>query len=658
MKKIFTLFLCVIAALGTLQAAEITYDFSQGVPSSWTSSVNPFGVETASLARGTQYTASATLTLKDVKQATKVVITCSTNVDKKNTLGVKVGGTTFGKDELLGKANDVELTYEGAATDGDLVITMTHAEKSIYIKKVVVTCGEATGSGNNGGGSEGKDDDQPQLDPSYKYDEPTTITVSGASGSNTAYSFVQKNILVNCTTGAQNDNYFGCNAGSTITFTATQEIKAVVIDGFIKKDFTATVDNGTIQYADASASDIEASPAVIVKGVNAKSVAITCAKQMRCYNVEFYFTTEPDVELGEGGDDDDDDDDWLEELLKPTYESEPTAKTTINLTLTQGMYANGEYEDGTPYTQFALSDETNAVLIAIIGEVKTGTYTINDSEEPGTALASAGGNLFADYPSYIGLNYNEEDEYYESVYYLVSGTITVTKTGDALKIVINAKSYNGSTITVTYTGTPEEFIDDDDDDDDYDSELSYDWETTEVSTQNFTFDYAESASGHDDEYDYDWTQIYLEGEDWTSDLFFFAPYAEGTGVAPGTYTISTSEEDGTVYASPGGDDSYDYPSNICYNYDENGYYSDVYYLVSGTVKVTKTATGVKIEINAKSYNGSTINGTFTGSIVNTTAIENISAESKSSKDGKIMQNGKIYIQRNGQRYNASGLLVK
>lgn len=642
--------------MGALQAAEITYDFSQGVPSAWTSSVNPFGVETASPARGTQYTSSATLTLKDVKQATKVVVTCSSNVDKKNTIGAKVGSTTFGKDELISKANDIELTYEGAATDGDLVLTLTRVEKSIYIKKVVVTCGEASGSGNNGGESGDEEEDQTQLDPSYKYDEPTSISVSGASGSNTAYSFVQKNILVSCTTGAQNDNYFGCNAGSTITFTATQEIKAVVIDGYIKKDFTATVDHGTIQYTDASASDVEADPAVIIKGVNAKSVAISCAKQMRCYNVEFYFTSEPDIELSEGGNDDDDDDNWLEELLKPTYESEPINKTTANLTFTQGIYANDAFEDGTPYTQFALTDETNGAFIALIGEVKTGTYTIDDSMTPGSALASVGGNLFADYPSYIGLKYSEEEEYYEEIYYLVSGTITVTKNGDALKISINAKSYNGSTFTATYTGTPEEYIDDDDDDD-YDSELTYDWETTEVSSQNFAFDYAESASGHDDDYDYDWTQIYLEGENWTSELFFFAPYAEGTGVAPGTYVINSSEEDGTVYASPGGDDYYDYPSNICYNYDEDGFYSDVYYLVSGTVKVTKTTTGVKIEINAKSYNGSTITGTFSGTMVNTTAIENVSAESK-AQEGKIMQDGKLIIKSHGRIYNASGLIVK
>lgn len=644
MKRIFTLFLNVIVALGIAQAADITYDFSNGVPSSWTSTITPNGTE----ARGTQFLASGTLTLKDVKQATKVVITCSTNVDKKNSMGVKVGNTTFGKEEVLGRATDMTQTFEGTATDGDLVITLTRAEKSIYIKQVVVTCGEA--GGNTTGGSDDNDDDEPTLDPSYKYAEPTSITVSGAQGSNTPYSFIQKNILVSTTQGAQNDSYFGCNAGATISFTATQDIKAVVINGYVKKDFEATASAGTISYVDASESEVTANPVVMVTNINAKSVAITCDKQMRCYSVDFYFTSNPDIEIEEGDDDGDEDIDW-DELLKMSYEYEPTETTSANLTFTQGEYMVDELEDGTSCTQFALYNETSIANIILFGEIKTGTYTINSTLTAGTALASDGGNMLYDNPCYIGTDWDEEFQRYNNTYYLVSGTIKVTSLTEGVKIEINAKSYNGSTFTVTYTGIPEEYVDDDDDG------TSYEWEEETVSTQNYSFEEVTVYGGYEEEYDYSWTEFYMEGENWNADLLFFAESAQETGVAPGTYTIDNSGMPGTVYASPGGDDTTDYPSCIMYDFDENGNYAGVYYLVSGTIKVSKDSKGVKIEIDAKSYNGSTIKGIYTGNLDFSAGIENLKADNKSA-NGKIMQDGKLYIQRDGRRYNISGLIVK
>lgn len=484
----------MLAALGYIQAADFTYDFSQGVPSTWTTSAQPNGVETTDLARGTQYTTSATLTLKGVKQATKVVITCSTNVDKKNTIGVKVGSTTFGQDELLGKANDMEKAFEATATDGDLTINITRAEKSIYIKKVVVTCDEAP-AGNN--------------------------------------------------------------------------------------------------------------------------------------------------------DDDDDDDDGWEELMTPSYDFEPEDKTSVTFTFDKSSYYVESLEDGTSATTFAFQNDKGVAEICLIGDVKTGTYNFSEEMTPGTALASLGSNLFIDYPSYVGVGFNEEG-YIKDIYYLVSGSISVTKTGSNIKMEVNATSYNGSTFTLSYSGIPEEQTDDE--------ELNFDYEPEEKTTITRTADMAQAEGGYDEEYDIPFTYVYLGGEDLYSELLFIAEPDEDTFVAPGTYTISDTFEEGTVVVSPGGDDTADYPSFVGTDVDEEGYYYTTYYLASGTVTVTAVQEGVKIEVKGTSHFGSTINVTYIGS-TESAGIEEIQSDCNTT-NGKIMQDGKLIIKSHGRIYNASGLIVK
>ena len=72
-------------------ASEVTYDFTSSIPAGWTASAKPNGFETTGTSRGTQFTTSATLTLAGVKNVTKVVVTCSSNIDSGNSLGVSVG---------------------------------------------------------------------------------------------------------------------------------------------------------------------------------------------------------------------------------------------------------------------------------------------------------------------------------------------------------------------------------------------------------------------------------------------------------------------------------------------------------------------------------------------------------------------------------------
>lgn len=494
MKRLFTLMAVLVAAVFAY-GDTVEFDFSTSIPSPWTSSVAPNSYETADPARGTQWTATTALKLADVKNVTSVTIICSSNTTK-NTIAVSVAGKTWGT-ETLAKEAHVEKVFTGSAASGDLVIDITRAEKSVYIEKIVVT-GDV--DGGNGGGEEG--DDKTDLDPNYTYAEPTVVLPTGAVGSNQAYTFIQNNIQVSATVGGQTETYFGCNAGQSITFTATQPIQAVVINGYVKKDFAATADHGTIQYVDASEDLVEADPVVIVTDVMSKTVTLACEKQMRCYQVEFYFVSNPDVEI-EGGFGGGDDDEY-------TFDYEPDETSKLNITFAEAQYA--------------------------------------------------------DYSELFGYNY---------------------------------------------------------------------------------------------------TDIYFVDEDYEMEMAVFAPSVPGTVLAPGTYAITDTYEDGTVQASPGGDDYYDYPAYIAtgFQYDEDyeeWYYTTSYYLVSGTLKVEPSAKGVKMTIDATTAKGSTVHAVFEGKIANAAgdedAIEQTTQDRKT--DGKFLRDGRLYIRQGDRVFDARGIQVK
>ena len=148
------------------------------------------------------------------------------------------------------------------------------------------------------------------LDPAYSYAEPTDVSPKDTTVIKKEYAFIDHNILVHCSLGSilkaeadsdpddeEDDShpaYFNCNAGYQLTFTATQPIKGIAIDGFVRKAFEATCDHGTIQFIADQDADLEGSPALVVLDVNSTSVTITCPKQLRCYGVHVYFEQNPE----------------------------------------------------------------------------------------------------------------------------------------------------------------------------------------------------------------------------------------------------------------------------------------------------------------------------------------------------------------------------
>lgn len=137
------------------------------------------------------------------------------------------------------------------------------------------------------------------LDASYIYAEPTEINVPDTTIWKAEYAFIDQNILVHCSQGSivkATDTtfaYFNCNAEYTLTFTATEAIKGIKIDGFVRKAFSANCDHGEIEYLTDIDFDMEGWPAMVIRNIDATSVTLSCPKQLRCYGVRVYFQENP-----------------------------------------------------------------------------------------------------------------------------------------------------------------------------------------------------------------------------------------------------------------------------------------------------------------------------------------------------------------------------
>lgn len=282
----------------------------------------------------------------------------------------------------------------------------------------------------------------PDLDPSYTYGEPTRIVTPRDSFSNQAYAFVQNNIRVEVTSGAQRSNYFGCNAGQTITLTAARPIKGISAHAFLKKDFDATISSGNLYLVDTS-DTITADPAIVITDVDATSLTISCLKQVRFYSVDVYFCENPSVDLPETGDYD--------------FSFEPSSPADVAMQFDSLFYHDDSANLGYPCTylyfegpQYLMDLVVFSYADAATG-IPAGTYTIDATYQSGTVMASPGGDEYMDYPSCVYADFDNEG-YYNKAYYLDHGTLTVSQSGSGVAFVLDAYSHFGSHLTATFEG--------------------------------------------------------------------------------------------------------------------------------------------------------------------------------------------------------------
>ena len=84
-----------------------------------------------------------------------------------------------------------------------------------------------------------------------------------------------------------------------MTISAEQDIKGIAINGWVKKNFYATCNKGTIDYLSDDAEDTTGEPVLTISDIDSTSVTISCEKQLRCFSVEVYFLENPGETQGE-----------------------------------------------------------------------------------------------------------------------------------------------------------------------------------------------------------------------------------------------------------------------------------------------------------------------------------------------------------------------
>ena len=232
-------------------------------------------------------------------------------------------------------------------------------------------------------------------------------------------------------------------------------------------------------------------------------------------------------------------------------------------------------------------------------------------------------------------------------YAVQKGTMTVKQEGDIVTAVAsficdNAVQYDLTFIT-QYTREHLAF-------DSEEGEVDYTY--APESYYEFTTDYVESHN-----------QLYFDilaadNSNVTAMVFFVDHVDSDITVPEGVYTINSSMELGTVYASPGvAVGGGPIQSYFCYTIEkEDGIHYDqegLYCLVDGTVTVKKVNGKLSIDVDAYNSYDLSVKLHFNAA---QTAVEDITIDN--TNISKRLINGQLFIIRNGETYNANGALVK
>ncbi len=242
--------------------------------------------------------------------------------------------------------------------------------------------------------------------------------------------------------------------------------------------------------------------------------------------------------------------------------------------------------------------------------------------------------------------WNESTKDYDE-YAVQKGTMTVKQEGKIVTAVASFICDNAVQYDLTFiTEYTREHIG-------FDSEEGdVDYTYAPESYYEFTTDYVESHN-----------QLYFDilaadNSNVTAMVFFVDHVDSDITVPEGVYTINSSMELGTVYASPGvAVGGGPIQSYFCYTIEkEDGIYYDqegLYCLVDGTVTVKKVNGKLSIDVDAYNSYDLSVKLHFNA---DATAVEDITVDN--TNISKRLINGQLLIIRNGETYNANGALVK
>ena len=248
------------------------------------------------------------------------------------------------------------------------------------------------------------------------------------------------------------------------------------------------------------------------------------------------------------------------------------------------------------------SDNSDLLSLVLFAEstvpgtiIPEGTYPITSEPAYGTAYASPGVQNGSVYPSFYGM-LNSKGQILTPLYFLESGNVVVEVVDGNLKISVDAANSNNVPMTIVY-------------------EVGGKSEKVEVKGP-LKYDATETDGALDVTYGADATVELTNGDGYSIltvaspdatnevDLAFFYDAADPETVIPaGTYTIDDSYTSGTVLASSGVNSQGQVTLSFYANLNEEGnLVTPLYFLVSGTVEVTKVDGNLKVEVNAVNSN--------------------------------------------------------
>lgn len=227
--------------------------------------------------------------------------------------------------------------------------------------------------------------------------------------------------------------------------------------------------------------------------------------------------------------------------------------------------------------------------------IPEGTYPITSEPAYGTAYASPGVQNGSVYPSFYGM-LNANGQILTPLYFLESGNVVVEVVDGNVKISIDAANSNNVPMTIVY-------------------EVGGKSEKVEVKAP-LKYDATEADGALDVTYGADATVELTNGNGYSIltvaaadatnevDLAFFYDEVDPETVIPvGTYTIDGTYASGTVLASSGVNSQGQVSLSFYANLNASGQLvTPIYFLVDGTVEVTKVDGKLKVEVNAVNSN--------------------------------------------------------
>ena len=140
-------------------------------------------------------------------------------------------------------------------------------------------------------------------------EDPIIILAPDTFVNKQAFSFTDQGITISITKASAYPadhewnnlkiTYFACIAGEQMTISAEEPIKGIAINGWTKKNFSATADFGTLSFLSDEYEDTTGEPVLTISDIDNPSVTFSCDNQLRCFSVEVYFTQNPGELSGE-----------------------------------------------------------------------------------------------------------------------------------------------------------------------------------------------------------------------------------------------------------------------------------------------------------------------------------------------------------------------